>query len=172
MRPESGPPEAGELSHVEHGPAGPRSRMVDVAAKPPTDRRAVARCRLRFPPGRLAEVVAGQGPKGPIEEVARAAGFLGAKRTAELLPMCHPLPLDHLELVVEVVEEDVLELRFAARTHGPTGVEMEALTGAAVAALCVYDMTKALDKGIRIEALELLEKSGGKSGDWRRAEGT
>ena len=169
MRPESSTPDPpGELSHLKSGPGATRSRMVDVAAKQVTERHAVARARLRFPPGQLAGILDGAGPKGPIEEVARAASFLAAKRTAELIPMCHPLPVDHLEMSLEACGEDVLEIRFAARTRGATGVEMEALTGAAIAALTVYDMTKALDKGIRIEGIELLEKSGGKSGDWRR----
>ena len=144
--------------------------MVDISAKTPTTRRALARVRMRFPPGRLQGVLEGAGPKGPIEEVARSAGFLAAKRTAELIPMCHPLLLDHLEMDLIRIEENVLEIRFGVRTRRGTGVEMEALVGAALSALTVYDMTKALDKGIRIESLELLEKSGGKSGTWRGPE--
>ena len=164
------PVERPVLSHVAGagGAAGPRSRMVDVTAKAATERRALARVRMRYPAGTLAGILADGGPKGPIEEVARAAGFLAAKRTPELVPMCHPLLVDHLEMELAEVEPDVLEIRFSARTHAGTGVEMEAMVGAAVAALTVYDMTKALDKGIRIESLELLEKSGGKSGLWRR----
>jgi len=144
--------------------------MVDVGKKLPGARSALARARVRFPPGMLALVLAGQGPKGAVEEVARCAGILAAKRTSELIPMCHPLALEHLELEFEARGADVLEVRCRARCHGRTGVEMEALTGAAVAALTVYDMTKALDKGIRIERLELVEKEGGKSGRWRAAE--
>jgi len=123
---------------------------------------------MRYPPGLLRQVLDEGGPKGPIEEIARAAGFLGAKKTSELIPMCHPLAVDHLHMELEEVEPDLLEIRFRARTRGATGVEMEALVGAALSALSVYDMTKALDKGIRIESLELLEKTGGKSGRWTR----
>jgi cyclic pyranopterin phosphate synthase len=141
--------------------------MVDVGKKVATRRSALARARVRFPPGVLARVLRGSGPKGPIEEVARCAGILGAKRTAELIPMCHPLALEHVEIALEPEAEDVLEIRCRARTTGRTGVEMEALTGAALAALAVYDLTKALDKGIAIESLELCSKSGGRSGRWR-----
>ena len=155
------------LSHVEHGPAGLRSRMVDVGKKSPERRMALARALVRFPPGLRDVAWSGRGPKGPIEEVARCAGLLAAKRTAELYPMCHPLALDHLELRVEPLENDVLEVRCRASCSGKTGVEMEALTGAAIAALAIYDMTKALDKGIRVERVELLEKTGGKSGGWK-----
>jgi cyclic pyranopterin phosphate synthase len=141
--------------------------MVDVSKKSSEPRSAVARALVRFPGGLRDVAWSGQGPKGPIEEIARCAGVLAAKRTAELIPLCHPLPLDHIELTIRPREADLLEVRCSARTTGKTGVEMEALVGAAVAALAVYDMTKALDKGIRIEQLELLRKSGGKSGGWR-----
>jgi cyclic pyranopterin phosphate synthase len=161
-------PSSESLSHVEESGGRTRGRMVDVGKKPATRRAAVARACLRFPPGVLAKVLAGEGPKGPIEEAARCAGLLGAKRTAELIPMCHPLPLDHLELRFEARDPDVLEIRCEARTEARTGVEMEALTGASVAALTVYDMTKALAKGISIERVELLAKRGGASGDWVR----
>jgi cyclic pyranopterin phosphate synthase len=154
------------LSHVTGG-AEPRATMVDVGAKAATRRRALARARVVFPPGVLAEVLRGAGPKGPIEEVARVAGILGAKRTAELIPMCHPLGLDFVDVRFERAEEDVLEVRCEARCSGATGVEMEALTGASVAALTVIDMTKALSKRIRIDGVTLLEKDGGKSGAWR-----
>jgi len=123
---------------------------------------------MRYPAGRLCGLLEQGGPKGPVEEIARAAGFLGAKKTSELIPMCHPLLVEHLAMELEEVEPDLLEIRFLARTRGATGVEMEAMVGAALSALSVYDMTKALDKGIRIESLELLEKTGGKSGTWRR----
>jgi cyclic pyranopterin phosphate synthase len=141
--------------------------MVDVGKKSPSARTALARAWIRFPEGVLEHVLAGSGPKGPVEEVARCAGLLAAKRVSELVPMCHPVPLDHVDVEFQSVGRDVLEVRCRARCHGRTGVEMEALTGAALAALTVYDMTKALDKGIRIERLELVEKSGGKSGRWR-----
>lgn len=161
--------EAG-LTHLRRGPAGTEARMVDVGAKPTTGREALARARVRFPAGRLAEVLAGSGPKGPIQEVARVAGIQAAKRTAELIPMCHPLGLDAVEVRFEQRGPDLLEILVRARCQGRTGVEMEAMTGASVAALCVYDMTKGLDKAIRIEAVELLEKRGGKSGHWRLEE--
>ncbi len=154
------------LSHLEGD--GERSRMVDVGQKPVTRRTARARARVRFPAGLLERVLAGDGPKGPIEEVARAAGILAAKRTGELIPMCHPLGLDHVELRFERGPDDALEIVCAVSCEGRTGVEMEAMTGAALAALTVYDMTKALSKGIAIESVELLEKTGGKSGDWKR----
>lgn len=170
-RPNPEAPRAGAWSHVAQGPDGPRSRMVDVGAKPASARSATARARLRFPPGVLSRVLAGNGPKGPVTEVARAAGVLAAKRTGELVPLCHPLGLDVVDVEFAPLGDDVLEVRCRAACHARTGVEMESLVGAAIAALTVYDMTKALDKGIRIEDLELLEKSGGASGPWRRPDG-
>ena len=155
------------LSHVESDARGEHSRMVDVGAKPVSERTARARAAVRFPPGRIEQVLAGGGPKGPIEEVARTAGILAAKRTGELIPMCHPLGLDHLEILFERVG-DCLTIECRASCQGRTGVEMEAMTGVAVAALTVYDMTKGLDHGIAIESVELLEKTGGRSGTWRR----
>jgi len=157
------------LSHLETGSKGASSRMVDVSRKPVSARSALARAALVFPPGMLARVLAAQGPKGPVEEVARAAGLLAAKRTGELIPMCHPLGLEHLRIDFARAGADRLEVRCRAACRGRTGVEMEALLGAAVAALTVYDMTKGLDHGIRIEALELLEKRGGRSGTWSAA---
>jgi len=145
--------------------------MVDVSAKPLSARSALARARIVFPPGALARVLAAQGPKGAVEEVARAAGLLAAKRTGELIPMCHPLGLEHLAIDFRRAGRDRLEVRCRAACRGRTGVEMEAMLGAAVAALTVYDMTKGLDHGIRIEALELLEKRGGRSGTWKAAGG-
>jgi cyclic pyranopterin phosphate synthase len=155
------------LSHVATGRAGAESRMVDVGAKAITDRSAVARAGVRFPIGLIEGVLRRGGPKGPVTEVARAAGLLAAKRTGDLIPMCHPLGLDHLEIRFERAD-DVLEIRCRAATRGRTGVEMEALVGAAVAALTVYDMVKALDPAISIERVELVEKRGGRSGAWRR----
>jgi len=140
--------------------------MVDVGGKTATTRTALARARVVFPPGLIATVLSGDGPKGAVTEVARAAGVLAAKRTGDLIPMCHPLGLDVIDVHFEP-DGDALEVRCRATCHGKTGVEMEAMVGASIAALTVYDMTKGLDKGIRIEALELLEKTGGKSGDWR-----
>jgi len=157
------------LTHVEaDGDAGrARSRMVDVGGKPIRARAALARARVVFPSRVLGTVLAENGPKGPVEDVARAAGLIAAKRTSELIPMCHTLGLDHLEIRFEPIDANVLEVRCTAACRGRTGVEMEALVGAAVAALTVYDMTKALDHGIRITDVELLEKRGGRSGVWR-----
>lgn len=147
--------------------------MVDVGAKASTRRTALARARVRFPRGRLGPILEQGGPKGPITEVARVAGILGAKRTGELIPMCHPLGLEVVDIHFEVdaADPDLLEVRCLAACTGPTGVEMEAMTGASLAALTVYDMTKAVDKGIRIEEVCLLSKSGGKSGRWEAEQG-
>lgn len=160
-------PEEPELTHLREGPHGPEARMVDVSAKETTEREALARARVTFPdPATRDRALQGGGPKGPIAEVARVAAMLAAKRTGELIPMCHPLGLDHLEVEVRAAGEASIEVRCRARVRARTGVEMEAMTGAAVGALTVYDMVKGLDKGVRIEAVELLEKRGGKSGDW------
>lgn len=150
------------------GIGGSEARMVDVGDKPSTRRRALARARVEFPPGLCEQVMAGDGPKGPIEEVARSAGILAAKGTGGLIPMCHPLGLDHVEISFEVAGPDNLDVLCRTSCEGRTGVEMEAMVGAALAALTVYDMTKGLDKGIRLGTVELLEKSGGASGDWNR----
>jgi cyclic pyranopterin phosphate synthase len=161
--------DADDLSHLQQTDAGYESRMVDVGGKAETAREALARARLRFPTGVLEVVLAGGGPKGPVTEVARTAGILAAKRTSEWIPMCHVLALDGVEVTFEPLGEDLLEVRCRVACRGRTGVEMEALVGASAAALTVYDMVKALDHGISIEAVELLEKRGGKSGAWRRA---
>lgn len=141
--------------------------MVDVSGKDATLREARAEACVRFPRGLLARVLRGAGPKGPVEEVARVAGVLAAKRTHELVPMCHPLALDWIEITCERRAPDRLALVCAARCRGATGVEMEALVGASIAALTVYDMAKALDPRIEIEHVRLLEKRGGKRGTWR-----
>lgn len=169
--PERGPSEAPidpGLSHVGRGPRGAEARMVDVGGKAVSSREARARARIRFPEGVLRKVLAQAGPKGAVIEVARIAGIQGAKRTSELIPMCHPLALELVELEIEEAGPDVLEVRCRALCSGRTGVEMEAMTGASIAALTVYDMTKGLSKGIEIESVVLLEKSGGRSGLWRR----
>ncbi len=152
------------LSHLdERG----RARMVDVGDKPPTRRCAVASGRLRMAAATRRAALAGETPKGNVVEVARIAGILAAKRTAELIPLCHPLPLTHVDVRVDA-DADGLAVRASAATTAPTGVEMEALTAAAVALLTLYDMLKALDRTMVIEAVRLEEKSGGRSGDWRR----
>ena len=151
-----------QLSHYDDRG---QARMVDVSAKPATHRRARARAFVRLKPAVLRALP--RNPKGNPLEVARFAGITAAKRTADLIPMCHPLPLTHVD-VTATVRRGGVEIEATASTTGPTGVEMEALTAAAVAALTVYDMTKALDKSIVIETIELLEKSGGKSGTYRK----
>lgn len=159
--------DAKQLTHVVGKGARARSRMVDVGAKASTERSATARASIVFPPRVLAVALAGRGPKGAIEETARAAGVLAAKRTAELIPMCHPLALSHVDVEFRPRGRARLEVLCHARCVGPTGVEMEALVGASVAALTIYDMTKGLDHGIRIESVELVEKRGGRSGAWQ-----
>ena len=141
--------------------------MVDVGEKPETERRAVARAVVRMAPETAAAVERGDAPKGDVLGTARIAGIQAAKRTAELIPLCHPLPLSFVDVEAELRGTEVV-LTAEARTSGQTGVEMEAMTAAAVAALTVYDMVKGLERGVSIERVELLEKSGGKSGTWRR----
>ena len=155
-----------EFSHLD--PENGTSRMVDVGGKEVTERVAIACARVRMSEGVLGRVLAKGGPKGPILEVARVAGILAAKRTPELIPMCHGLALDCVSVEFEArEEEDLLLVRCEASCRGVTGVEMEALLGASVAALTVYDMVKAVDRGMRIEELKLVEKRGGRSGVWR-----
>jgi cyclic pyranopterin monophosphate synthase len=141
--------------------------MVDVGDKQVSDRRAVARAVVRMSPETLDAVRRGEAPKGDVIGTARIAGIQAAKRTAELVPLCHPLPLSFVDVGAELGESEVV-LTAEARTSAQTGVEMEAMTAAAMAALTVYDMVKGLERGVSIEAVELLEKSGGKSGHWRR----
>ena len=140
-------------------------RMVDVSGKAATRRAARAHALVRLPRAVLRALP--RNPKGNPIEIARLAGIAAAKRTAELIPLCHPLPLTHVD-VEAVLRPGGVEITATVATTSPTGVEMEALTAAAVAALTVYDMTKALDKSIEIAELYLLEKTGGKSGDYRR----
>lgn len=139
--------------------------MVDVSAKQATRRTATASAFVELSPAVLAALPTN--PKGNPLEVARFAGIQAAKRTSELIPMCHPLPLTHVDVQANIVPGGV-DIRVTAATTAQTGVEMEALTAASVAALTVYDMTKALDKSIVIRAIQLEHKSGGKSGDYRR----
>jgi len=156
-----------KLTHLdERGQA----RMVDVGGKPETARSATATGRIRMSAQALAAVRDGSGPKGDVLAVARVAGIMAAKKTGELIPLCHPLALD--AVTIEFAFEDADDhgaVRVTARASltGRTGVEMEALTAASLALLTIYDMAKALDKGMVIEGVRLLEKTGGKSGDWR-----
>ena len=142
--------------------------MVDVGGKESTERRAVARAVVRMAPETAAAVARGDGPKGEVIGTARIAGIQAAKRTADLVPLCHPLSLSFVDVRLEV-REDRVDVEAEARTTGPTGVEMEAMTAAAVAALTVYDMVKGLERGVEITELGLVEKTGGKH-DWRRPE--
>jgi cyclic pyranopterin phosphate synthase len=154
-----------ELSHFD---SSGQATMVDVSAKQPSRRTATASAFVEISAAVLAALPAN--PKGNPLEVARFAGIQAAKRTADLIPMCHPLPLAHVDVQTEIAEGGV-RITATAATVGPTGVEMEALTAAAVAALTVYDMTKALDKAIVIRSVQLEAKTGGKSGDFSRSGG-
>ena len=156
-----------ELTHLDEQGA---ARMVDVSEKAVTGRRAVARATVRMTPDTAAAVAAGDAPKGDVIGTARIAGIQAAKRTGELIPLCHPIGLDHVDVEGDVdASAGVVTLTATARVSARTGVEMEAMTAAAIAALTVYDMVKGLDKGVSIERVELLEKSGGRSGTWTRA---
>ncbi len=155
-----------DLTHLdEHGTA----RMVDVGDKAATDRRAVARALVRMSPATAAKVLAGDAPKGDVLGTARIAGVLAAKRTGELIPLCHPLGLDHVDVDAEVdAAAGTVTLTAEARVTARTGVEMEAMTAVSVAALTVYDMVKGLERGVTVEEVALVQKSGGHSGTWRR----
>jgi len=152
------------LSHYDS--AG-RVRMVDVSAKPETHREAVATVLVKMKPQTVRKIK--NNPKGDPLEISRVAGIAAAKRTADLIPLCHPLLLSHIDVRAEFCKNGV-EISATVRSRGPTGVEMEALTGAAVAALTVYDMCKAVDHEIEITGLKLLYKSGGKSGEFHASE--
>jgi cyclic pyranopterin phosphate synthase len=156
------------LSHVDRGG---RPRMVDVSGKAPTARRAVAEAMVACSQETLTLVIDGGGPKGDVLTVAELAGVMAAKRTSELIPLCHPLPLT--DVVVQITPDRVasaFRIHSEAATTAPTGVEMEALTAAAVAALTIYDMVKGVEKGVEIRSVRLVAKSGGKSGEWHRAQ--
>ena len=154
------------LTHVdEHGEA----RMVDVSGKEATDRQAVARATVEMEPPTAALIAAGALDKGDVLATARLAGIQAAKRTGELIPLCHPLGLDHVDVEIGVDEKaGLVTVVASARVHARTGVEMEAMTAASVAALTIYDMVKAVERGVRISGVELVEKSGGRSGLWTR----
>lgn len=157
---------AGRVTHLD---ATGAMHMVDVGAKPATARRARAGGFVRLSPEALAALTEGRLAKGDALAAARLAGIMAAKRTAEIIPLCHPLPLTHLAVVLTVdTPRGGIAIEAEARTNGPTGVEMEALTAVAGAALTLYDMAKAIDRGIVIESIQLLEKEGGRSGAWRR----
>lgn len=156
-----------DLTHI--GPDG-RARMVDISGKTDSERRALATGRIRMSPETLARALSRDTKKGDPLAIAELAGIMGAKRTADLIPLCHPLPLTGLQVeITEAAEGSALQVSATARTTGKTGVEMEALTAVTVACLTLYDMLKAIDKSMVIEGIELVEKSGGASGDYRKA---
>jgi cyclic pyranopterin monophosphate synthase len=156
------------LTHI--GAEG-EARMVDVSDKATTDRVAIAEGKVRMAASTLASILAGDAKKGDVIGVARIAGIMAAKKTADLIPLCHPVALTKVSL--DIVPDETLPglaVRAEARCVGPTGVEMEALTAVSVACLTIYDMAKAIDRGMSIEAVRLIEKRGGKSGEWRAAD--
>jgi len=149
-------------------PSG-ETRMVDVGAKPETVRRALAEGRIRMQPATLALIEQGAHAKGDVLGVARLAGIMGAKRTADLIPLCHPLSLTRVEIeLTPIVEASTVRCRATVETCDRTGVEMEALCAVQISLLTIYDMCKAVDRGMRITDVQLVEKAGGRSGHWRR----
>jgi cyclic pyranopterin monophosphate synthase len=159
---------ADELNHFDESG---RPRMVDVSAKAETERSAIARGQVRTLRATLDLVLSGRTAKGDVGRIAELAGMMAAKKAGDLIPLCHPLPLT--SVVVTVTPDEALPgfaVTAEARTVGRTGVEMEALTAVSIACLTLYDMLKSSDRGMRIEAIELVEKTGGKSGNWRRDE--
>ncbi len=159
------------MSELTHFDEAGRPQMVDVSGKAATVREARARGRVRLSAETAALVAGGRVGKGDVLGIAELAGIMGAKRTSELIPLCHPIGLDAVEVRVTLADDGAepgLLVEATARTSGPTGVEMEALTAVSVACLTIYDMLKAAERGIVIEAIELVAKSGGRSGEWRR----
>jgi cyclic pyranopterin phosphate synthase len=156
------------MSELTHFDAAGASRMVDVSDKPETNRTARASALVRMAPATLILIRNRAAAKGDVLEVARLAGIMAAKKTGELIPLCHPLPLTGVTVDFAFVGNDVLSIEATAKVFGRTGVEMEALTAASVAALTVYDMTKAVDKEMTVERIRLEEKTGGRSGPFQR----
>lgn len=154
-----------KLTHVD---ARGAARMVDVGDKEVTAREAVAEARVRMLPTTLRLLKRGRTPKGDVLGAVRLAGIAGAKRTSELIPLCHAIPIDGVTIDVSLAGREHVRIVARARTHARTGIEMEALTAASVAALTLYDMLKAIDRGMSIERVRLLEKRGGRSGDYVR----
>lgn len=156
--------------NLTHFDTDGRARMVDVSAKEETARRALARGHVLMAAETLAHVLSGETKKGDVRKVAELAGIMGAKRTSDLIPLCHPLPLSSVKIRIDADETlPGLIVEAEAKTIGQTGVEMEALTAVSIACLTIYDMLKAVDREMTIEKIALLEKEGGKSGPWRRA---
>jgi cyclic pyranopterin phosphate synthase len=156
------------MSEFTHFDAAGNAVMVDVSGKAETVREATAKVRVVMQPATLAMIRAGTAKKGDVLGVARLAGIMAAKRTAELIPLCHPLPIAAVTVELAPEGEDAVAIAATVRTTGRTGVEMEALTAASMAALTVYDMCKAVDRGMHIEGLRVVAKSGGKSGEFRQ----
>lgn len=158
------------MSGLTHFDAGGNAVMVDVSDKPATDRTATARARVTMQPATLAVIVSGAAKKGDVLGVARLAGIMASKRTADLIPLCHPLPISAVTIALTPDHAgSAVDIEATVRTTGQTGVEMEALTAASVTALTVYDMCKAIDRGMRIEGLRVVHKAGGKSGEFMQA---
>jgi cyclic pyranopterin phosphate synthase len=156
---------SGDLTHFD---AAGNAVMVDVTEKDVTERRAVAAGRVVMEPATLQRIAAHGFKKGDVLAIAQLAGIMGAKRTADLIPLCHPLPLSSVKVELRLDEAaSAVDIQAVCKVTGRTGVEMEALTAVSVAALTVYDMCKAIDRAMRIEAIRLLEKDGGRSGSWR-----
>jgi cyclic pyranopterin phosphate synthase len=161
---------ANESKSLTHIDADGEARMVDVSEKTATERIAIAEGHVRMAASTLASILAGDAKKGDVIGAARIAGIMAAKRTADLIPLCHPLSLTKVS--IDIAPDEALPglaVRAEARCVGPTGVEMESLTAVSVACLTIYDMAKAIDRGMSIEAVRLMEKRGGKSGEWRAA---
>jgi len=157
-------------SRLTHLDEEGRAHMVDVSAKPDTARRAVAEGFVRMQPATLRKITAGEIEKGDALAVARLAGIQGAKRTADLVPLCHPIRLDHVAVSLEPAGEDRMRIRVETAALDRTGVEMEAMTAVMASALALYDMIKGVDRSAAIESVRLLVKEGGRSGPWRRPE--
>lgn len=168
---EIGSIQASSISSLTHLDSSGEAHMVDVSDKTPTERQAVAAGQVRMAQSTFAAIQAGNAPKGDVLSTAKLAGIMAAKQTATLIPLCHPLPLKKIQ--VDIAPDPGLpgyQIRATIKTKAETGVEMEALTSVSIAALTLYDMAKALDKDMEIEAIRLLSKSGGKSGDYQRME--
>lgn len=156
------------MSKLTHVTASGEAKMVDISEKEATHRTAEAEARIIMQPETLDLVMSGNLPKGEVFSTARIAGIQACKRTSELIPLCHPLPLANVEISFRRLHSNCLQIRASCQVRAQTGVEMEALTAVSVASLTIYDMVKAVEKGVIIENIALISKQGGKSGDWQR----
>jgi cyclic pyranopterin phosphate synthase len=156
------------MSKLTHIDAEGNARMVEVGHKVPTAREAIAEGWIQLTPAAFSCLEAGEVPKGDVLQIAQIAGIQAAKKTSDLIPLCHPLPISGIKVLVQAQSPNRVHVWARVRCDGKTGVEMEALTAVSGALLCVYDMLKAIDKGLVIGPIQLVEKSGGKSGDWQR----